>query len=67
MIDFCHGANRDFENMSAKYGDGFIITFTDRTAHLAYETHPNHIGQGAKMVSMCNGGTDRIVVFDLEI
>ena len=37
LLDFCFGANLGFENKSADYGDGFIVTFKDRDAHLAYE------------------------------
>ena len=58
MLDFSHGPNLDFEQKSAGFSGGFIITFTDRAAHLEYETHPLHISQGAKLVSMCEGGAD---------
>jgi hypothetical protein len=67
MLDFSHGPNLDFEQKSAGFSDGFIITFTDRAAHLEYETHPLHISQGAKLVSMCEGGADGIIVFDLAV
>jgi len=67
LIDFCFGANLDFENKSADYGDGFIVTFKDRDAHLAYERHPHHVTLGSKLVSMCVGGYDGIIVFDLEV
>lgn len=67
MVDYCHGPNLDYENKSATYGDGFIVTFTDRDAHLAYENHPLHQELGARLVSMCVGGHDGIIVFDLEI
>ena len=67
MIDFCFGANLDFENKSADYGDGFIATFQDRDAHLAYERHPRHVALGFKLVSMCVDGFDGIIVFDLEV
>lgn len=65
MLDYCFGPNRDFENKSAAYQDGFIVTFTDRDAHLAYETHPLHQKIGSKMVEMCENGHDDIIVFDL--
>lgn len=67
MIDYSHGPNRDFENQSADYDGGFVITFTDRAAHLAYETHPTHVRLGGEMVAMCKGGMDGIMVFDLEV
>lgn len=67
MLDFCFGENLDFENKSDEYGDGFIVTFQDRSAHLAYERHPLHLALGAELVAMCEGGHDGIMVFDLEI
>ena len=67
LLDFCFGANLDFENKSADYGNGFIVTFKDRDAHLAYERHPHHVTLGSKLVSMCVGEYDGIIVFDLEV
>jgi quinol monooxygenase YgiN len=67
MLDYCYGPNRDFENKSADYRDGFIVTFEDRAALSAYDSHPMHQDLGSKMVSMCVGGHDGIIVFDLEI
>ena len=43
LLDFCFSANLNFENKSTDYGDGFIVTFKDRDAHLAYERHPHHV------------------------
>jgi len=62
-----YGSNLDFENKSADYSDGFIATFTDRQAHLEYEAHPEHKKAGARLVEMCVGGYDGIMVFDLDI
>lgn len=67
MLDYCYGPNRDFESKSEAYGDGFIVTFSDREAHLAYEDHPFHQQLGAQMVEMCQGGHDGIIVFDLDV
>lgn len=67
MLDYCYGPNLDYENKSAAYKDGFIVTFADREAHLAYENHPLHQELGARMVGMCEGGHDGILVFDLEV
>ena len=66
MLDYAHGPNLDFENKSSDYDSGFVITFRDRAAHLAYETHPTHIALGNELVSMCKGGHRGIIVFDLE-
>ena len=66
MLDFAWGANLDFEAKSPEYAYGFIVTFRDRAAHLAYERHPRHKELGAKLVAMCKGGHAGILVFDLQ-
>ena len=48
MLGFCFGKNLDFEVKSAGYSDGFVVTFTNREAHLAYESHPNFSGLNIK-------------------
>lgn len=67
MTGFSAGINRDFEAKSGRYRHGFICRFTDRTAHLAYENHPEHQAAGAELVSICTGGHAGIIVFDLEV
>lgn len=67
MIDYSYGPNLDFENKSEAFGDGFIVTFSDRSAHLAYEAHPLHVELGTKLVSLCKGEHDGIIVFDLQV
>ena len=66
MIDFVEGPNRDFEQRSEGYGHGFIVTFADRAAHLAYERHPDHVRGGGMLVDACQGGIEGIFVADLE-
>ncbi|WP_297103135.1 Dabb family protein [uncultured Devosia sp.] len=67
MIDFVEGPNRDFEQRSEGYGHGFIVTFADRPAHLAYEAHPDHVRAGAMLVEACREGVEGIFVADLEV
>lgn len=67
MVTFAHGPNRDFEGLSLGYSHGFIISFTDRSAHMAYERHPDHVAAGAIPVAACNGGISGIMVLDLEV
>jgi len=67
LISVDYGTNLDFENKSVDYSHGFIATFTNREAHLAYETHPDHIRAGGRLVEMCVGGHQGIIVFDLEV
>ncbi len=67
MVDFRAGVNRDYENKSGRYNHGFVCTFRDRDAHLAYERHPVHAAAGRDLVSLCVGGYDGIMVYDLEV
>ncbi len=67
MIDFAWGPNRDFEAKSQAYQCGFVTTFTDREAHLAYERHPDHVRAGGMLVAACQGGYEGIFVCDLEV
>lgn len=67
MLDLAHGPNRDFEEKTGAYPYGFIISFADRAAHLAYENHPDHQRAGALLVAAATGGADGILVADLEV
>jgi hypothetical protein len=67
MIDFVEGSNLDFEKRSEGYGHGFVVTFADRAAHLAYERHPDHVRAGAMLVDACKEGVEGIFVADLAI
>lgn len=61
-----YGSNRDFEAKSPGFSHGFIAVFDDRAAHLAYEAHPQHVALGARLVALCQGGHEGIVVYDIE-
>ncbi len=67
MVSFHYGPNLDFENKTQDHGEGFIVMFEDRDAHLRYEQHPRHIELGGQLVAMCVGGADGILVYDLEL
>lgn len=66
MVDFASGPNRDYENKSQAYHYGFVVTFADRAAHLAYERHPDHVRAGGMLVASCRGGHEGIFVADIE-
>lgn len=66
MEAFRSGPNRDYENKSGVYTYGFVCTFRDRDAHLAYERHPVHAAAGRDLVALCQNGYAGITVFDLE-
>ncbi|QBY00008.1 Dabb family protein [Rhodophyticola sp. CCM32] len=67
MLDLSHGPNLDFEGKSQAYPYGFIITFADRAAHLAYDGHPDHQKAGGLLVAAATGGAKGILVTDLEV
>ncbi len=64
---FEHGPNIDAEGKSPDYPYGFVCTFRDRAALDAYAADPRHRALGARLVAMCNGGGDGIMVFDLDV
>ena len=66
LLAYHYGPNLDFENKSPDHSEGFVVMFRDRAAHLAYETHPRHVELGGKLVDMCVGGADGIIVYDIE-
>jgi hypothetical protein len=66
LNDFEYGNNLDFEQKSADYNSGFIASFENRQALLEYNEHPEHALLGSKLVSMCKGGHQGIIVFDIE-
>ncbi|WP_439142555.1 Dabb family protein [Planktotalea sp.] len=67
VLSFEHGPNRDFEAKSPQFAVGFVIRFTDRHALEQYAEHPIHKELGAQLCTLCVGGADGIMVFDLEV
>ena len=67
MESFQFGPNLDFEKKSQDYSDGFIVTFTNPQALEEYAKHPDHVRAGGHLVSLCEGGRDGIMVFDLDV
>ena len=66
LNDFEYGNNLDFEQKSADFNSGFIASFENRQALLEYNENPEHALLGSKLVSMCKGGHQGIIVFDIE-
>jgi hypothetical protein len=66
LNDFEYGNNLEFEQKSADFNSGFIASFENRQALLEYNEHPEHALLGSKLVSMCKGGHQGIIVFDIE-
>ena len=64
---FQHGPNRDFEGKTQNYPYGFICTFKDADALATYANDPDHKALGGRLVAMCKGGGDGIMVMDLDV
>ena len=62
---FAHGPNIDAEQKSPDYPYGFICTFTDRAALDRYAADARHQALGAQLVSLCDGGGEGIMVYDI--
>lgn len=58
------GNNIDLENKS-NCNAGFIIDFENQTSLNRYTQHHEHKRLGAELVSICVGGVEGIIVFDL--
>ena len=67
FADFRHGPNIDLEGKSPDHPYGFVCSFEDRAALAAYAADPVHAGLGARLMALCAGGADGIVVYDLEL
>lgn len=63
---FAHGPNVDAEGKTPGYPYGFVCTFADRAALDAYAAHPGHRALGARLVTLCAGGGDGILVSDID-
>ena len=66
VLAFDSGPNRDFENKSPNFSDGFVIHFRDQQALENYAVHPTHQQLGSRLCDLCKGGADGIMVFDIE-
>ncbi|MCF6124067.1 Dabb family protein [Mesorhizobium sp. M7A.F.Ca.CA.001.07.2.1] len=60
-------ANVSPEPFARGFTHGFTIDFRDAAARDAYLVHEAHQRAGARLVAALEGGTDGLLVFDLEI
>jgi hypothetical protein len=60
-------ANVSPEPFARGFTHGFTIDFRDATARDAYLVHEAHQRAGARLVAALEGGTDGLMVFDLDI
>ena len=63
---FCAGPNLDFEGKSQDYPYGFTFDAVDAETLSTYGGHPEHVELGTRLIALCQGGGEGIVVYDLE-
>ncbi|KRB19524.1 MULTISPECIES: Dabb family protein [Mesorhizobium] len=64
-VHFC--ANVSPEPFGRGFNHGFTIDFRDAAARDAYLVHEAHRRAGARLVAALEGGTDGLMVFDLDL
>ena len=67
FLSFQHGPNRDLEKKTQEYPYGFICTFSNIEGLERYAADPEHQALGGRLVAMCVGGADGIMVMDLDV
>ncbi|TIT01022.1 Dabb family protein [Mesorhizobium sp.] len=60
-------ANVSPEPFARGFTHGFTIDFRDAAARDAYLVHDDHSRAGGRLIAALEGGTDGLMVFDLEI
>lgn len=60
-------ANVSPEPFARGFTHGFIIDFRDSAVRDAYLVHEAHQRAGARLVAALEGGTDGLMVFDLDL
>ncbi|CAN7380241.1 Dabb family protein [Mesorhizobium amorphae] len=60
-------ANVSPEPFARGFSHGFTIDFRDAGCRDAYLVHESHQRAGTRLVAALEGGTDGLMVFDLEI
>lgn len=67
MAEVEFSANVSPEPFARGFGHGFTIDFRDTAARDAYLVHEAHQRAGARLVAALEGGTDGLMVFDLDL
>ena len=58
------GADVSPEGIARGYTHGFTMEFEDRAALEGYLVHPAHVKAGARLVGICVGGVEGVLVVD---
>lgn len=64
--EFLAGPNRDYENKSPEYPFGFTMDFATLENLATYAADAEHVALGARLVNLCTGGAEGILVYDLD-
>ncbi|MEI9408363.1 Dabb family protein [Mesorhizobium salmacidum] len=67
VIEGMDSANVSPEPFARGFSHGFTIDFRDAAARDAYLVHEAHQRAGARLVAALEGGTDGLMVFDLDL
>jgi len=69
-IAFTHfqcGPNVSPEGFGMNLSDGFVMDFASRDDWFAYLAHPTHQAIGARLLEALEGGTQGLLVFDIDL
>ncbi|MEL7211618.1 MAG: Dabb family protein [Pseudomonadota bacterium] len=58
------GADVSPEGIARGYTHGFTMDFEDMAALEGYLVHPAHVKAGARLVGICEGGVEGVLVVD---
>lgn len=64
---FCAGPNRDYEGKSPEIAYGFTFDANNAKALAAYAVHPDHVALGGQLVALCEGGSEGVIVYDIDV
>ena len=67
LVSADFGPNVSPEGLAQGFKDGFIMDLVDKDARDRYLVDPAHQAAGARLVAALEGGTDGLVVFDLDL
>jgi hypothetical protein len=67
LLSATFGPNISPEGLGQGFDNGFIMDLADEAARDRYLVDPAHQAAGAKLVAALEGGTDGLIVFDLEM
>jgi hypothetical protein len=58
------GHEAGFEPLARGYDFGFAVRFRSEADIRLYHVHPRHVAAGERLVALCEGGIDGVLVFD---